>query len=119
MGTQKRTGTKVTQSCSLALALTVTCVATLAALPQEQHRHKASLDGSVHFVTSCSPSVAEDFDRAVARLHSFWFSAALGWFVLTRAREQEFSYVALSRELQLPRVLERRNRAGVPKESVP
>jgi sigma-B regulation protein RsbU (phosphoserine phosphatase) len=34
------------------------------------------------------------------------FAAALGWFVLTRAREQEFSYVALSRELELARSIQ-------------
>jgi hypothetical protein len=36
--------------------------------------------GTVHFVTSCSPAVEKDFDRSVALLHSFWFSAAIKSF---------------------------------------
>src|SRR5207247_10469344 len=31
--------------------------------------------GTVHFATSCSATVQQDFERAVAMLHSFWFSA--------------------------------------------
>lgn len=34
------------------------------------------------------------------------FAGALGWFVLTRARDQEFSYAALSRELELARSIQ-------------
>jgi hypothetical protein len=34
----------------------------------------------VHFATSCNAAVAKDFDRAVAMLHSFWFSAAIDGF---------------------------------------
>jgi hypothetical protein len=36
--------------------------------------------GTVHFVTSCDTSVEKDFDRGVALLHSFWFSAAIDGF---------------------------------------
>ena len=36
--------------------------------------------GTVHFVTSCDGSVERDFDRAVALLHSFWFSEAIEGF---------------------------------------
>ena len=36
--------------------------------------------GSVHFDTSCDPSVAATFDRGVALLHSFWFSASIDAF---------------------------------------
>jgi hypothetical protein len=36
--------------------------------------------GTVHFETSCSPEVEKDFDRAVALLHSFWFSEAIKAF---------------------------------------
>jgi hypothetical protein len=32
--------------------------------------------GTVHFVTSCKPEVHASFDRALALLHSFWYSAA-------------------------------------------
>jgi tetratricopeptide (TPR) repeat protein len=36
--------------------------------------------GSVHFSTSCSPSVETTFDRGIALLHSFWFSASIETF---------------------------------------
>jgi tetratricopeptide (TPR) repeat protein len=32
--------------------------------------------GTVHFATSCSPTVEKSFDRAVALLHSFWYVEA-------------------------------------------
>ncbi len=32
--------------------------------------------GTVHFETSCNASVAKQFDRAMAMLHSFWFDPA-------------------------------------------
>jgi hypothetical protein len=36
--------------------------------------------GVVHFGTSCAPAVQKEFDRGVALLHSFWFSAAIESF---------------------------------------
>ena len=36
--------------------------------------------GTVHFATTCSPSVAPQFDRAVALLHSFEFGASIKAF---------------------------------------
>ena len=36
--------------------------------------------GNVRFVTSCHPSVEKQFDRAMAALHSFWFSEAIKTF---------------------------------------
>ncbi len=36
--------------------------------------------GTVHFETSCSAAVQKEFDRGVALLHSFWFSAAIDSF---------------------------------------
>src|SRR5205823_3184480 len=36
--------------------------------------------GTVHFATSCSATVQADFERAVAMLHSFWFSASTSAF---------------------------------------
>src|SRR6266704_3870988 len=36
--------------------------------------------GTVHFATSCSAAVQQDFERAVAMLHSFWFSASMSAF---------------------------------------
>jgi tetratricopeptide (TPR) repeat protein len=44
----------------------------------EEHHHALSEEevGSVHFVTSCSKSVAVSFNRAVALLHSFQYEQA-------------------------------------------
>jgi hypothetical protein len=36
--------------------------------------------GTVRFPTSCSPAVQPQFERAVALLHSFWFSEGLKAF---------------------------------------
>lgn len=36
--------------------------------------------GSVHFETTCKDAVTDDFDRAVALLHSFWYAAAIEAF---------------------------------------
>ena len=48
----------------------------------EQHDHPAPAGGlgAVHFATSCAPAVQKEFDRGVALLHSFWFSAAIESF---------------------------------------
>ena len=47
----------------------------------QDHRHRPGKTGealgSVQFATSCSPSVAGEFDRAMTLLHSFEFGAAL------------------------------------------
>ena len=43
--------------------------------------------GRVHFTTSCSPAVQGDLDRAVALLHSFWYSAAVKAFTAVAAAE--------------------------------
>jgi tetratricopeptide (TPR) repeat protein len=49
---------------------------------QEQHDHGSPTGrlGTVHFANSCSKAVAQEFDRGVALLHSFWFSAAIDAF---------------------------------------
>ena len=49
---------------------------------QEQHDHGTPTGrlGTVHFTTSCSKAVVQEFDRGVALLHSFWFSAAIDAF---------------------------------------
>ncbi len=43
--------------------------------------------GTVHFPTSCNADVQSDFDRSVALLHSFWFSAAIKSFQEVAARD--------------------------------
>ena len=42
---------------------------------------------SVHFQTSCAPAVKEDFNKAVALLHSFWFPEASKAFEGVLARD--------------------------------
>ena len=61
-----------------AVLLAVTLCFTTPALAQ--HDHRAGRLGTVHFATSCAPAVQSEFDRAVALLHSFWFSAAVESF---------------------------------------
>ncbi len=50
--------------------------------PPVTHDHGAPAGrlGSVHFATSCAAAVQPEFDRGVAQLHSFWFSAAVASF---------------------------------------
>jgi tetratricopeptide (TPR) repeat protein len=63
---------------ALALAL---LVATRAAAQAHPHAAVANAGlGTVHFPTSCSPTVALPFDRAVALLHSFEFGSAIRGF---------------------------------------
>ena len=49
----------------------------------QEHQHPAATAeklGTAHFATSCQPSVAAEFDRGVALLHSFEFGAAIRSF---------------------------------------
>src|SRR6188474_3502943 len=46
----------------------------------QEHQHGAEKLGSVHFPTSCNPRVAQQFDRAVALLHSFEFGESIRGF---------------------------------------
>jgi hypothetical protein len=68
---------------SLAAAAVLLTFPAIAAYTQE-HTHPVGAPteklGTVHFATSCSPSVAPQFDRAVALLHSFEFRASIGAF---------------------------------------
>src|SRR5687768_8401314 len=52
-------------------------VLTTASVAQD-HQHEQL--GTVQFATSCAPTVTDEFDRAVALLHSFEFSAAIQGF---------------------------------------
>jgi tetratricopeptide (TPR) repeat protein len=54
----------------------------LAAGQDHQHDHGTPTGrlGTVHFETSCAPAAQKTFDRGVALLHSFWFSAAVKAF---------------------------------------
>src|SRR3990172_1618689 len=68
------------------LSLVLGLSASLAGVPAfAQHDHPEGGKppdrlGTVDFVTSCSAAVEKDFDRSVALLHSFWFSAAIKSF---------------------------------------
>jgi hypothetical protein len=68
------------------LSVVLGLTASLAGVPAfAQHDHPEGGTppdrlGTVHFATSCSPSVEKDFDRSVALLHSFWFSEAIKAF---------------------------------------
>ena len=66
----------------------VACVLSLFAVPRvmsaqedhSQHKGSSSQVGTVSFETSCKPAVKDDFNHAVAELHSFWFPEARVWF---------------------------------------
>ncbi|MEO5741375.1 MAG: hypothetical protein ABIS29_12350, partial [Vicinamibacterales bacterium] len=56
---------------------------------------------SVSFMTSCAPALRQDFNRAVALLHSFWFAQAIAGFDGVAAKDPSCAMahwgVALSR----------------------
>src|SRR5690349_13087985 len=58
---------------------------------QQQHDHAAAGadvgSDSVSFLTSCAPALRQDFNRAVALLHSFWFAQAIAAFDGVAARD--------------------------------
>jgi hypothetical protein len=66
----------------IGVALTFVFAAAAPAFAQQPgHDHTGAAadqvgSASVRFQTSCAPSVAADFNRAVALLHSFWFAAS-------------------------------------------
>lgn len=70
----------------------------------QQHEHGAKPPerlGTVEFETSCDPAVRADFNRAVALLHSFWWSAAVDGFNRVLAKDPSCTIadwgIALSR----------------------
>jgi hypothetical protein len=74
---------------SLVLAVTA-CLAGVPAVAQHDHAQAGAPParlGTVHFATSCAPAVEKDFDRAVALLHSFWYSAAIQAFQDVAAKD--------------------------------
>ncbi len=68
-------------ACCMCLGL---ALATPAWAQTEQHDHTAKPGaikaGTVNFETSCSPAVKDEFNLAVAELHSFWFPEARALF---------------------------------------
>jgi hypothetical protein len=74
------------------LAVSLSSILLLAAVAaQEEHHHALSEQevGSVHFVTSCRPAVAGDFNRAVALLHSFQYEDARAAFTSISERDPQ------------------------------
>jgi len=71
-----------TRPAVLAILLLAVVQGASAQAPQQHDTHGADPGriGTVHFATSCRPAVAPKFDRGVALLHSFWFSAAIQTF---------------------------------------
>ena len=71
-----------------------------------QHDHAAAGadqvgSDSVSFLTSCTPALRQDFNRAVALLHSFWFAQAIAAFEGVAAKDPSCAIahwgIALSR----------------------
>ena len=62
-------------------------------IPAQEHQHgeqgegQAESLGEVHFATSCAPEVQTEFQRGVALLHSFWYSAAAETFARVGERD--------------------------------
>lgn len=65
----------------------------LAQVPAQTHDEHAALapdqigSASVRFDTSCAPAVLDDFNKAVAMLHSFWFPEAIKMFESVAQRD--------------------------------
>jgi hypothetical protein len=78
----KQQGAHLTRLFFAGAAVLLTFPASAAHTQEHVHPDVALTEklGTVHFATSCSPSVAPQFDRGVALLHSFEFRAAIGAF---------------------------------------
>jgi hypothetical protein len=88
------------------IALAVSLILILSVPASAQHEHAAPGadqvgSDSVSFLTSCAPALRQDFNRAVALLHSFWFAQAIAAFDGVAAKDPSCAIahwgVALSR----------------------
>jgi hypothetical protein len=87
------------------LGLAASLLLVLSLSVSAQHEHTAGADqvgsDSVSFMTSCAPALRQDFNRAVALLHSFWFAQAIAAFDGVAAKDPSCAMahwgVALSR----------------------
>jgi tetratricopeptide (TPR) repeat protein len=76
-----------------AVVLLMFVVVTSVALAGQRDQHEHAMAGqpgklgTVHFDTSCSPAVRDQFDRGVASLHSFWFPEAIRTFEAVLAKD--------------------------------
>jgi tetratricopeptide (TPR) repeat protein len=66
----------------VSLAMMVSAVAILAQSGEHEHSYSGPEEGlgRAHMDTSCSATVATEFDRALALLHNFWYARALERF---------------------------------------
>ena len=89
----------------IVIGLTVALFVAVSAPASGQHDHAAAGgdvgSDNVSFVTSCAPALRQDFNRAVALLHSFWFAQAIAAFDGVAAKDPSCAIahwgVALSR----------------------
>ena len=67
------------------------CIVPFFALADEGHEHGPASGklGTVHFPTSCDQKVQQDFDRAVAMLHSFWYDESEKAFTAVAVKDPE------------------------------
>jgi tetratricopeptide (TPR) repeat protein len=69
------------------------CTVALPTAARAQHDDHGAMSpdqigsASVHFETSCAPAVKDDFNKAVALLHSFWFPEATKMFQEIAAKD--------------------------------
>ena len=72
----------------------VSCILSLPVLAFAQHEAHGAMppdaigSASVKFETSCAPALKDDFNKAVALLHSFWFPEAIKAFEAILARRR-------------------------------
>ncbi len=74
-----RAETSLTWTSAVAVSVILTFVVLSCSKPATDHEHPAgdaNALGQVEFVTSCAAPVQPKFERAVAMLHSFWFTAS-------------------------------------------
>jgi tetratricopeptide (TPR) repeat protein len=68
---------KYGKSFLLAVLVALLCTSLLRAQETHQHQHDTSEKlGKVNFSISCSPAAQQQFNRAIALLHSFWYEEA-------------------------------------------
>ena len=76
----------------LVIGLALSFAIALATPARAQHAHPAQGGDNVgtagvSFQTSCAPALRQDFNRAVALLHSFWFAQAIDGFNSVLAKD--------------------------------
>ena len=70
------------------IVLTLIFILKLCCVAQDHAHGSAEALGTVRFPTSCNPEAQQEFDRAVALLHSFEFSRAIAGFDAALSKDQ-------------------------------